>query len=162
MSSSRPVPIRCTAWLLGTLLLAGLTLPASADFVVEKSTDADRLTLRNLVGEIVIEGHSGRGFEIEVSVQGGDADPELVEVELLTGSDATLNVIFPLEESMDYVYPRMGRSTSKLSPGYDDNGWMSELYGRRAKKKLTVSGGRPQFFQTVRMPRPKMKKSWLV
>jgi len=140
MSSSRPLPVRCVAWLLGALLLAGLTLPAAADFVVQKSTDADRLTLRNLVGEVAIEGHSGRGFKIEVSIQGGDADPELIQVELLEGSDATLNVIFPLEESMNYVYPRMGRSTSKFSPGNGDNGWMSELYGRRAKKKLTVSG----------------------
>ena len=139
---SRPglVPRRCAVWFLGALLLAGLTLPASADFVVSKSTSSDRLTLRNLVGEIVIEGHSGRDFEIEVSVQGRDADPDRIEVELLEGSDATLSILFPLDESSSYVYPRIGRSTSKFSLERDGNmSWMSKLFGG-SKKKITVSG----------------------
>jgi len=120
------------------LLLAGLTLPAGADFVIQKSTDSDQLTLRNLVGEIVIEGHNGRGFEIEVSIQGQDADPDLIEVELLEGRDATLNILFPLDESRSYVYPRIGRSTSKFSMDRDGNaGWMSKLFGG---SKITVSG----------------------
>jgi hypothetical protein len=132
---------RSLAGLLALLFCVALVPLTHAEFAVQQRTDADQLLLRNLIGEVNVEGHGGRGFEIEVSVQGADADPERVDVELIDGSsEATLNVLFPLDQSRSYVYPRMGRSTSKFSPGDSDgSSWLSRMFGGRSRK-ITVSG----------------------
>ena len=61
--------------LVGCLLIAAVASPASAGFDQEGTLSADSLVLRNLIGEIEVVGHQGSNFEIEVRVQGHDADP---------------------------------------------------------------------------------------
>ena len=104
-------------WFPFLLLFAVAAVPATADFNVEKSVRADTLTLNNLIGEVVVEGHGGSGFEVEISVQGADADPELIEVDLQDGSNATLSVYFPVDQTSEGAERLLAADWSRLHLG---------------------------------------------
>ena len=108
----------CMLTVLAVCLLVG-ALPAQAEFEEQGSVSADRLTLRNLIGEINVEGHNGSEFEIEVRVQGDDATRERITIERKEGSAAEWNILFPLDESKRYVYPRLGRGSSTSFDTHD-------------------------------------------
>jgi len=131
-------------------LLAG---PASA-FEERANLSADMLILRNLIGQIEVEGHEGADFEIEIHVQGSDATPDRVRVEIDDGRKAEVNIRFPLDESKHYVYPKASGETSF---SIDDGGsWLAKLFGS-GNIKISKSGRGLEIWAdaTVRVPRGK-------
>jgi len=142
MSDSRLRPVRWVVPMLAVMLLAVLAAPANAGFDYKKSASADHLTLRNLIGEVSVVGHSGRDFEIEISVQGADANEDSVQIEFIEGSKTTLNVLFPVDQSKNFVYPKLGGgSTTFTMGGADgDSGWLSKLFGGSSNRRIKVSG----------------------
>ena len=78
------------------LLLALPATLAGAGFDETRQVSADSLVLRNLIGQIDVQGHDGAEFEIEVRVQGADATTDRVQVEVVGGRRAEVNVNFPV------------------------------------------------------------------
>jgi DUF4097 and DUF4098 domain-containing protein YvlB len=116
--------------------------PAQADFTEEFTFDADRLLVGDLIGEIVVEGHTGSEFLVTVNVQGQDADRDLIGFDQESGATSKLLVVFPTEEHDRYVYPRMGRrSRTNFTPGrHHGSSWIDQLLGDLGRDKIEVRG----------------------
>ena len=54
------------------VVLALLAAPAGAALEEMKTFSTDRLTVRNLIGEIQVEGHRGANFEVQVRISGSE------------------------------------------------------------------------------------------
>jgi hypothetical protein len=130
---------RCVTRLL--VLMAALSLSTGwavesrADFEHTASISADKFVLRNLIGRIEIEGHRGSAFEVEIQVRGADASPDRVTFESDEGAEAELRIVFPLDESRSYVYPRLGSGKSTFATEGDT--WLGQLF---SGNKIKVSG----------------------
>jgi hypothetical protein len=138
---------------LGVMAVAGFGGATRAEFQEEVSIGSDTLVLSNLIGEITAEGYGGTGFEIEIRVQGADATRERVRLET-TGSEVA--VVFPLEESTRYIYPRMKGSKSNFSlpDEMDQGGWLSRLFGGKQIKVRSQGSGLEIWADVVvRVPR---------
>lgn len=118
---------------IGFLLLA---LPVAAGFEDGGTLEADHVSVRNLIGEIEVQGHDKPYFELQVRIQGADAESDLIRLETVEGRKAEWNIVFPLDESRRYVYPRMGRGNTHIEMN-EDRGWLSRLFGGN---RLEVSG----------------------
>jgi DUF4097 and DUF4098 domain-containing protein YvlB len=126
------------------LLLAGASLPSRADFDERLSLKAETLVLRNLIGEISLEGHSGDGFEVEIMARGRDANRDNLKVETREGARAEVTIQFPLDRETRYVYPRMGpgsRTQFNLEPGGSVLlGVVSGVFGFGSSTMIRVAG----------------------
>jgi DUF4097 and DUF4098 domain-containing protein YvlB len=129
------------ATLLTALAIATvLTLPAgsvvqAAGTEQDHSFSADRLTVRNVIGEIRIEGHGGSTFEVVVRSGGRDSADGAIRTKI---SDDQLDVVFPAGKG-DFVYPRLGRSKSDFS--LKNSGDMADLfYGGNGIDRIKVRG----------------------
>ena len=103
--------------------VALLAFPAAAGLEQTRSFDSDRLTVRNLIGKVTVEGHGGSGFEVTVNVQGRDAKDGAIRLEQ-EGDE--LNIVFP-ESQRDYVYPALGSGDSSIS--VNGSSWLLKLLG---------------------------------
>ena len=124
--------------LVACLLIGTVASEAAAGFDKKETLSGDSLLLRNLIGEIEIVGHTGSSFEIEVRVQGADANADRVRIETTEGPHAKCNIIFPLKESKRYVYPRMKGDSTSIDT--DDRSWFSNLLGALSGGNVKVSG----------------------
>ena len=142
------------AVLVGCLLIAAVGSTVSADFDEQGSLSADSLVLRNLIGEIEIVGHGGTNFEIEVRVQGSDASADRVKMEISEGRHAEWTIVFPLNESKRYVYPRMKGGNTSFNT--NEGSWLSNLFGS-GRIKVSGSGSGLEIWAdvTVKVPRGK-------
>jgi hypothetical protein len=115
-------------------ILLGLGSPSTLADVEEKRTfDSKELTIRNLIGEVRVSGHSGSAFEVAIHVQGRDSTTPGVDIEA-GASDLTIR--FP--EADRYVYPALGAgSRTTFGRDEDDRDWLSTLLG---KGQVTVAG----------------------
>jgi DUF4097 and DUF4098 domain-containing protein YvlB len=147
-------PVRLLQTLACCLLLALPVTVAASGFDETHELAADSLILRNVIGQIEVRGHDGDKFEIEVRVQGADATPDRVQVEVVGGRRSEVNVNFPIDESRSYVYPRLG--SGKTSVSLETGSWLSQLFGRD-KLKVSGSGSGLEIWAdvTVRVPRGK-------
>lgn len=151
---------------LGAATLIGMMLVvpslAAAEFVREHSLAADELVVTNLVGEVAVGPAPGDRFEVRVAVMGKDADPDLVAVVVEEGARARLEVRFPVDQHRDYVYPRLGRSSSVTIRDPADDGdasWLSRLFGAMGSGvKIRSSGKGLEAWAdvTVLVPREKL------
>jgi hypothetical protein len=133
--------------LLGAALLVAVAGSASAALEERATFSSDRLTLRNVIGEIRVEG-GGSEFQVLVTISGRDAKEGLIE---LDKSDDQLEIRFPPGQK-EYVYPRLGRG-SDTSFGDGDSGWMSRLLGSgRVRVRGAGSGMELWADVTVRVP----------
>jgi DUF4097 and DUF4098 domain-containing protein YvlB len=129
---------------LAIVFAAGPT-PA-AEFTETFTFDAETLALANLVGEVVIQGHTGPDFEVEVRVLGEDASEDLIRFRTEEGTRARLLVEFPVREERTYIYPRLGRGSSthfSFGTGDEDEGESSfwdEVWKGFTGKNITVKG----------------------
>ncbi len=138
----------------------GLASGAYADFDREFSIEGEHLLLGSLVGDIVVEGHSGSNFEVKVSVKGQDASEELIAFEQSDGRSAELLVMFPIEDERDYVYPRMGRGRTRIEVGRKNGSrdhWMERLFDRKHRVEVRGRGRGLEVWAdiTVRVPNGK-------
>jgi len=119
-----------------------------AGFEETKTFSGGQLTVRNLIGEIEVVGHSGSQFEVQVKVQGSDATAKSVQLES-TGSE--LEVRFPLSESRHYVYPRLGKGETRFNT--DGDSWLGSLLGGR-DVRVSGSGSGLEIWAdiTIRVP----------
>jgi len=146
--------IRCTGSALPKTLIAGallvlLALPAAAALQESRSIDTERLTVRNLIGEIRVEGHGGSEFEVNVEVKGRDAKDGMIH---LRQHDGGLDIVFPGEG--DFVYPAIGPKGSSSFSG-NGNNWTSDLLdGGSGRVKVRGSGKGLEIWAnvTVRVP----------
>jgi len=149
---------RAPLLLAACLALVALS-PAIAGFDERKTFDGDQLLIRNLIGRIDIQGHSGSEFEVEIRVRGRDATADLVRIDADEVNYSELIVEFPLDESRRYVYPELGRSSVKFG---DDSGggWLSGLFGSSRKIEVTGSGRGLEIWAdaTVKVPHGKTLK----
>ena len=94
------------------LALAVLALPAQADYEETFEFTGGSLSVANLIGEIQVEGHSGRSFEVVANVRGADASQGVIDFAQRDGARAELVVTFPDESR--FVYPKLkGETTIK-------------------------------------------------
>ncbi|MCP3981091.1 MAG: DUF4097 domain-containing protein [bacterium] len=142
---------RSMASLVGMLLLGGsLASVALAGPSETRTIDGDRLTVRNLIGEVRIEGGGGSDFEVVVETNGSDAKQGMIRIEQ---SGDELEIVFPSGET-DYVYPAMGRNSS-TNIRIDGDSWLSRLLGTNKKIRVRGSGDGLELWAdvTVRVPR---------
>ena len=126
-----------TLALVACLVATGLALPTAEAFEETVSVSADKLILRNLIGQIEVEGHSGSTFDIEIQVRGSDATRERVQIETVDKRQAEVHVRFPLDESKRYVYPEASGETSiQVEEG---TSWLAMLLGK-GTIKVSKSG----------------------
>jgi len=126
-----------TALAVAVLAVAVPTGPAlqAAGIEHSQSFSSDRLTVRNLIGEIRVEGHGGSNFEVVVNVAGRDAGEGLIRMK---AGDDQLDIVFPAAQG-DYVYPRLGRSNSEFN--MKSGGNLAELfYGDTGIDRVKVRG----------------------
>ena len=121
-------------------LVGALVPSAQAAFDKAASLSADTVEIRNLIGRIEVEGHDGSDFEIEVHVQGGDATPDRVEVRIEEGRRAAVTILFPLDESKHYIYPRLNGGNVSFSANDDRGSWLSKLFGALGNGNVKVKG----------------------
>ncbi len=115
-----------------SLLFLG-TLSAFADAEERRTFDSKELTIRNLIGEVKVSGHSGSGFEVTIRVRGKDSTTPGVDID---AGASELAIRFP--EASKYVYPALGAgSRTTFGPDEDDRGWLAALFG---KGQVTVVG----------------------
>jgi len=120
-------------------LVALLALPVLAGFEEQRSFSGDRLTVRNLIGEIRVEGHGGSNFEALISVQGKDATREAITIESSDGGAAELTLVFPAESS--FVYPKLGAgSSTNFRFDNDSSSWLSRVFGVGNGRSIRVRG----------------------
>jgi DUF4097 and DUF4098 domain-containing protein YvlB len=132
---------------------AAVAVPARAGFDENLSFAADSLVVRNLIGEVRVEGHSGSSFEIQVSVQGKDGTKENIRLEAKEGNNAELNILFPVDRQKSYVYPELGRGSSTNFDLDSDGSWLAKLFGSgRIRVKGSGSGMEVWADVTVRVP----------
>ena len=131
----------CKAAITALAVLALIATPALAGTVKEqRSFNSESLTVRNLIGEITVEGHSGSDFEVDITIQGKDATSGLISID---DSDDQLDLKFPSKAK--FVYPRLGKgSRTKFSVKDGDNDWLGALlsFGRDSGR-IEVSGTGP-------------------
>jgi hypothetical protein len=142
---------RLAAWTL-VAAAGGAAWSASG---LERSIEAERLVVRNLIGRVEVEGSSGSAFEVVVVVQGADAGRDLIDVVVEEGREAELNVVFPVNQHRDYVYPELGRSNVRFNPGgAGSSSWIGRLFGDGS---IEVTGDGPGLEVwadvTIRVPR---------
>lgn len=90
---------------------APLVLAAPAQAQQEWSFEGNRLLVTNMVGEVTVRGHDGG--RIIVRARPGGEDGDLVRYEVKHDGAAEFHTVFPLDQSLDYSYPRRrGGSTS--------------------------------------------------
>lgn len=156
----RPHP-RLILYTLLTLAVAVTIAPARADFTRDFTIEANELFVGNLIGEILVEGHSGSDFEVVVDVRGDDSDEDRIRFEEESGARARLLIVFPLDEERDYVYPEMGRrSRTSFHVGRrnDRSSWLGNLFGfGRERIEVRGSGSGLELWAdvTIRVPQGK-------
>jgi hypothetical protein len=127
------------------LVQAAGTQAAGSEFTETMSLDAASLRVNNLIGEIQVVPATGSSFEIEIRVQGKDANRDRIKIETKRGRDAEISVKFPLEESTKYVYPKLGHgSRSSFMANHnksgEHDGWWRAIVGALHITKIEVSG----------------------
>ncbi|HKQ60752.1 MAG TPA: DUF4097 family beta strand repeat-containing protein [Candidatus Polarisedimenticolaceae bacterium] len=133
---------KLTLQVLAVALVLG-TIPAWAGFDEQRSFTADTLTVRNLIGAVKITGHSGPAFQVMVHVQGKDGTRESIRLEAHEGSSATLEVVFPLHDQRNYVYPALGAGSSSSfnwNPEGSSKGLVSSLLSALGSDQVKVRG----------------------
>jgi len=125
--------LRFTLWntLACGVVLALAALPVAAGAELTETFSTDRLTVRNLIGEVRIE-PGGSAFEVRVQVQGAGAKDGMIT---LDATDDRLDIVFP-EGHSDYVYPRLGRNED-VDLKMRDSNWLGSLLGT---DRIEVSG----------------------
>jgi hypothetical protein len=124
-------------------------------FEKKVSLEARTLSVGNLVGAIEVGPSTTGKFEVAVSVEGKDATPELVQVEVTEGDSARLEVAFPVDSHKTYVYPKLGagsRSTFSLRDG--DASWLSGWFGMGKTIKVVGSGRGIEIWANVKVGVP--------
>ena len=129
-------------------------LPASAAIIKEHRTiRSGNLEVRNLIGEVHVEGHEGAAFEVDITIQGADANEGLVTIE---ENGDVLSIVFPRQG--DFVYPRLGPgSRTSFSFNDGDSSWLGEILGdlfRRGRIEVRGSGKGLEVWAdlTIRVP----------
>ena len=125
--------------LLAMLLPVGRSLAAEFDETFE--FEGRSLLISNLIGEVSVEGWSGRGYQVEVAVRGRDASRERVRIESDRGTRSRLAVVFPKDERR-YVYPALGRGQRSITVRRSDSSdsWLRELLSAFSGRRIRVSG----------------------
>ena len=132
----------CALLAAGWLVLGPGTALAE-EFQESLSLDAETLIVTNLVGKIEIRGHSGDDFRVEVHVRGEDASRENIHIESDEGRRATVDVVFPLRDEREYVYPELGHSETSFSlhrGTQGEGGWLHRLFGAVGGDRVRVRG----------------------
>jgi len=128
--------------------VALLAQPAVARVVEQRSFDSDVLEVRNLIGEIKVEGHGGSGFEVEIDIQGKDASEGRIDIR---ADGSSLTLVFP--EARRFVYPRLGsRGKTNITMGKND-GFLSRMLGQ-GRIEVRGSGDGVEIWAdlTIRVP----------
>lgn len=130
---------------LGALLLTvgGVGTARAEEFTESLRLESEVLVLRNLVGKVEVRPSAGSAFEVEVQVRGRDASRERIRIESDGNRRATVDVVFPLEEERDYVYPEIDGETSfsvQDAPGEHEGGWVRRLLGAVGSNQVRVRG----------------------
>ena len=129
---------RIARWLTLAVAVALVSaLPAAAESFTFSS---DRLMIGNLIGQITVEGHSGRDFEVDVEVRGRDATPDAIRFEQREGTSAQLALVFPDERR--FVYPEWRGRTSIDRRHWDRRqaSGFAELWKMIFGRDITVRG----------------------
>lgn len=123
--------------LTGVAGVLAVVAPASswaAGLEETRTFDADRLEVRNLLGEVRIEPHGGSSFEVVVRAAGAGAGAGSIRVE--SGADR-LDVKFPASAE-GFVYPALGHGKHDLDLSRND--LTALLYGTAEPGRVRVRG----------------------
>ncbi len=134
VAATLALPLATTA-LLASYAFAG---PLDQSFELGGRT----LVVNNLIGKIEVQGHSGNGYEVEVTIRGEDAEPDLIQIEVDEGRVSTVDILFPIHEETEYVYPELSRGSDTrftLRNHDSDQGWLRKLLGSANSERIRVS-----------------------
>lgn len=120
-------------------LLATLAMPARAQ--QEWSFEAEELVVTNLIGQVTVRGHDGPRVVVRARPGGRDADR--LSFEVRHPGRAEFHTVFPVEETRDYVYPRMqsGRTTFTIESWRRESSLLEQILSTvSGRDRIEVSG----------------------
>ncbi|MEM1248280.1 MAG: DUF4097 family beta strand repeat-containing protein [Acidobacteriota bacterium] len=131
-------PATARRHLLAAALWTTAFLLAGASAAETFSFDSKSLYLGNLIGEVEVVAAGGNDFEVEVTLDGRDAESAGIRFE---ESSNSLAILFPTGRER-YVYPRMGRgrTTIRMSKYDGDSSLLRDLLGAFTGRSVKVSG----------------------
>lgn len=134
----------CALWVcaVAAVSLTGGVAHAE-EFDQSLSLGAESLVLTNLIGKVVVHGHDGDDFKVDVHVRGKDADRDVLQIESDDGRRSVVDIVFPLDDERDFVYPPLGRSETSISlrhTGSHREGWLRHFLGSVGGDRLHIRG----------------------
>lgn len=130
------VSVLLTAGLVG---LAARSAPAQQEWTFE----GNQLLVSNLAGNITVRGHDGSRIVVRARTGGDDAG--ILDFQVKQGGQAEFHVVYPLEQELDYSYPRRGsgRVQIRVENWRKASSFMEELYsGVRSRDEIEIRDGR--------------------
>jgi hypothetical protein len=131
--------------LLSALLAAGLVALAAEPVSAQQewSFEGDQVLVSNLIGNITVSGHDGS--RIVVRVRPGGDDSDILDYQVKEGGRAEFHVVYPLEQELDYSYPRRGGGSmeTRVESWRKASGFMEDLYGGvSSRDRIRIRDGR--------------------
>lgn len=120
---------------------ASLVLASPASAQQEWSFEGDRLLVTNMIGEVTVRGHDGD--RIIVRAQPGGEDADLIRFEVKHNGAAEFHAIYPLDQSLEYSYPRRGGGSSSfhVEDWRDESSFLEQLFSMiSGRDRVRISG----------------------
>jgi hypothetical protein len=131
--------------LLSALLAAGLVALAAQPVSAQQefSFEGDQVFVSNLIGEITVSGHDGSRIVVRAHARGDDAG--ILDFQVKEGGRAEFHVVYPLDQELDYSYPRRGggRMKTRVESWRKASSFMEDLYsGVSGRDEIEIRDGR--------------------
>lgn len=134
---------------LSALAVGALALvaagPGQAQAQQEWSFEGNELLVTNMIGEVTVRGHGGSRIVVRARAAGDDA--EKLDFEVRRDGRAEFHVVYPLDESQRYAYPRMqrGRTRFYLKDWTQSSSLLADIYSALTDRdwiEVRGAGGR--------------------
>ncbi len=130
--------LRCSA----ALAVSAVALAAVPGWAQQEwSFEGRELLVTNLAGEVTVRGHDGS--RIVVRAKPGGSDAERLNFEVQRGGEAEFHVLYPLNDSRRYVYPRMrhGETKFRVEGWREQSSFLDDYYsGLSRRDRIEIRG----------------------
>jgi hypothetical protein len=126
------------AVVLTSALVVFSALPAQAEYEESFEFSGRSLSVANLIGEVTVEGHSGRSFEVTAHVRGSDAREGVIEFSTRNDARGELILTFPNESR--FVYPSFRGDTTIKKRYLGRESGLREVIANITSSSIKISG----------------------